>query len=100
MNGAHNETPNTRLRRLLAELISCPDYTGKLRFKMPQNIILQGAMSDYYRCSLPAEEGRESRIVGGETASEVWIPSSTTTCKLSSRLGGAHQGIQLIQSLY
>lgn len=63
MNGAHNETPNTRLRRLLAELISCPDYTGKLRFKMPQNIILQGAMSDYYRCSLPAEEGRESRIV-------------------------------------
>lgn len=99
MNGAHNETPNTRLRRLLAELISCPDYTGKLRFKMPQNIILQGAMSDYYRCSLPAEEGRESRIVVVKQRQR-WIPSSTTTCKLSSRLGGAHQGIQLIQSLY
>ena len=63
LRGLKHQIPS-RLHHLLPRL-SCPNYTGKLKYKDPSNLFLKGAMCDFYRCTLedPNDTGISRTVV-------------------------------------
>ena len=63
LRGLKHQIPS-RLHHLLPRL-SCPNYTGKLKYKDPSNLFLKGAMCDFYRCTLedPNDTGNSRTVV-------------------------------------